>query len=241
MYLADILGALRRQWIILLVGLPVCVLVAWTLAHPAPTYTVRSEVQFLPPSIDALPNALSGGTQSLVVVAGLIALDVTPPTADPLTTTSDVDLTGLGVRHGSSVIQTNFGGQWAYNFASASLIIQSVASTPEGAAAQHRRSLSQVEGSLKTREDAAGVSPEQRIRLRAFPVNPPVEAHVGHRRVAILLALYACIAPLLALVVLVDRMRTRSRHPRKGSGGHGTGAPPQSGDRRSSHSRTAPV
>jgi len=201
----DVLVAFRRLWYATLAGLVLVGLVSWQVANPEPVYWSRTEVTLMLPASDRNPNALVGGTASLIVAAGVLAKDLEGGSAAEATSSSEVPLTGLGVRHGYSVVLPNVGGQWAYNFDRAALIVQVVGTSEAEVRARFDEVLKAIGRHLTAREDAAQVAASDRIRFRAVPANPQVLAETGHRTQALGVSLILGASLVAALVLFMER------------------------------------
>ncbi len=73
MYLTELLAALRRQWIIMLVGLGLTAGVGLWAADPPPRYEAFEVFAILPPQLPNIPNQLTGLRPSLAVTGAVVA------------------------------------------------------------------------------------------------------------------------------------------------------------------------
>ena len=173
--------------------------------QPASAVVGEVRVVLLPPQ-GGLPNALAETTSSLVSLAGVVSRGV-EGFSDPKPVDPTVTLASQGVRAGYSVRQPNLGGQWESSFQDPVVDVQAVGPTQEVAATQMSMGLSHVGRVLTEMQDAQGVPPDLRVRVRLSPPDPVYQVQKGSRT-------RASAATLVAGSVLVGlwfsfRRRTR--------------------------------
>ena len=173
--------------------------------QPASAVVGEVRVVLLPPP-GGLPNALAETTSSLVSLAGVVSRGV-EGFSDPKPVDPTVTLASQGVRAGYSVRQPNLGGQWESSFQDPVVDVQAVGPTQEVAATQMSMGLSHVGRVLTEMQDAQGVPPDLRVRVRLSPPDPVYQVQKGSRA-------RASAATLVAGSVLVGlwfsfRRRTR--------------------------------
>ncbi|WP_117210354.1 hypothetical protein [Allorhizocola rhizosphaerae] len=73
MYLTEVLAALRRRWVIMLIGLGLTAGVGLWAADPPPRYEAFEVFAILPPQLPNIPNQLTGLRPSLAVTGAVVA------------------------------------------------------------------------------------------------------------------------------------------------------------------------
>ena len=217
----DVLIVLARRWFLVLPAFALVLLFSWRFAHPEPVYWAQTEVTFMLPQSDRNPNAYAGQTESLIAAAGLVAADLSPGSAGAETSSTEVALVGQGVRHGYSVKLPNSGGQWAYNFDRAALVVQVVGTSENEARALLASVLNRIDHSLSSREVAAEVRPEFRIRYRAVPSSPQVALEAGHPSQAFVVSVLLGAGCMAGLTLALDNRLGRRERRRASSAVHG--------------------
>jgi hypothetical protein len=198
----DLLGVLRRRWLLVPVWLLGSLLVVQAALQYPPVYWSRAEVRFLPPQTSKNPNSLEFTTSSVIATAGLVARSLTSASEVPATATT-VLLHDRGIREGTSVVQPNSGGQWAANFEDPILDVQAVGATPEEVDQLRDDRVAAINAELERLQ--ADVPLRYRITTTTTPADPMVQAKQGSRhRAALALAIVLGVLGLWGLV-LIDR------------------------------------
>lgn len=207
MTVLGLLAAVRRWWLMVLLGGLLTASAAFVVAGVPGVYWAQVNVVFLAPPSPDLPNPLGYSSDRLVDVASLVEREVIGPDPQPHVVSPAVSIVDEGVRSGERVRLPNQGGQWTYNFEKPQLDVQVVDSTPEAARARMDRLLAQIEQTLDRRQDEAGVNEGSRVRTALSP--PRVEIHyaAGLRPRALLVTLVVGTVLTLAAVDRWDRGR----------------------------------
>jgi hypothetical protein len=208
----DLLGVLRRQWLLALVWLLGSLAVVHAVSDYPPVYWTRAEVRFLPPQTSKNLNTLEFTTASVIATAGLVARSVTSASQSPATATT-VLLHDRGVREGTSVVQPNSGGQWAANFEDPILDVQAVGATPEEADRLREDRVMAINAELDQLQ--ADVAPKYRITTKTTPADPMVAARQGSPQRAVLVLAAVLGALGLWVLTMVDRAVASWRHRRR--------------------------
>jgi len=175
------------------------------------SYWARVQVRFMEPLSPEVPNGLESNTYSLIATAGIVQQQMEAG-KHTLIVSPDTLLVDTGVRHGTSVILPNSGGQWTSYFANPWLDVQVVGSTPEEVTQVMQEKQDQITATLADLQDDAHVSAPNRIRTQSTPPGAPqvfVE-HGAHSR--------AMAGSFLLGALLTTMLVGLSRRLRLGSG-----------------------
>lgn len=209
---ADVLGAMRRCWYALVVGLFLTGMVVGLVASRPGVYTTRAEVVLVPPkAYAAIGGTLISSSDSLIATTGLVERLVNADLPHRAPTNQIVDLAGTGVRHGVSIRQANAGGQWDFNFTSPLLVVQAVGSDSASVARARARAVNRIANTLRRIQDEQGVRPQQRITTQLVPASVPVVYRQGHPQRAALATGALCLILTGLLVVGLDQVVGRRR------------------------------
>lgn len=225
---ADVLGAMRRRWYALVVGLFLTGLAIGLVGSRPGVYTTRAEVLLVePPGYAAAPGTLISPSDSLIATTGLVERLVDARLPQRATTTQIVDLAGTGVRKGVSISQMNSGGQWDYNFTTPLLVVQAVGPDSGTVARARDRAVRRIDDTLRRIQVEQGVPPRLQITTRLVPASVPVVYRQGHPdRAAATTGLIGLLLTGLLVVGLdqvLGRRRTRLDH----AGAHSSRGPLQ--------------
>jgi hypothetical protein len=203
-------GLIRRQWALFVVGV-LATLVGGGLAHRAPgVYHERIDVVFLMPADEgAGQNTFQYSTQSLIGTAGVVARIVQDGRAGGELASENATLIGEGVTHGYSVRLPNSGGQWAYDFESPVLSVETVGRSTAEVEATTSMVLSRITTTLAQMQESEGVPARARIRTRFNPPNQSISFSRGSRARAVGASQLLGLGVTFAAVYFVDGLRRR--------------------------------
>lgn len=184
-------------------------------------------------------NVLDGSSDRLTYLAGITAKSVSGDLGGAATVSDEVSLAGQG-KLGWAVRQPNEGGQWTYWFPRPVLDVQITGHDDR----QVHRDIDDVIGRIRAdigaREDAAGVTDENRVRILTAPPTPEVSYNDGDRAraavvvVALALLLAGTTEHLVRRFGTAGLTRTLRRLRRRVATGHPlTAARMEQGTRRS--------
>ena len=156
MTVGDALGALRRRWPVLLLGLLLTLLACLAVSRTPGVYWSVARVNFLAPESAIRPNQLAPDDDSTIAFAGIIQTEINGGVPPRGAVSPDVTLVDEGIYDGWSVRLPDTGGQWATNFADPCLLVQ--ASGPSQGLVQSRMDdlIARIKQLAAQREDAAG-------------------------------------------------------------------------------------
>ncbi|MCW2759374.1 MAG: hypothetical protein JWO46_3120 [Nocardioidaceae bacterium] len=187
MTISEFSHAVRRGWVVLLLGMVVTAgVVAWIHQRPGVHYS-RASVYFLGPIDRDNKNTVAYTTDSVIATAGLVAQLVDPHEHGPATAT-DTTLAAEGVTHGYRVVLPNSGGQWSTNFAQPVLDVQVVDPSADAVQAQMARLLTRIQSTLVTMQDRDHVAAANRISTNLPQADPVVLYSHGDPKRAIFVA-----------------------------------------------------
>lgn len=163
---ADLLGLVRRWWLLALVGLVLTAVGVQHVRATEPVYWTRAEVQIVAPS-NARTNILTNSSHSLASMAGLVTHRV--QLTDPPAVSGRVNLPDLGVRDGWQVRTPNEGDQWVPLFNKPIIDVQVVAPTAAAAEQKEAELIAQIDQQLAMLQAADGVRPAGRMTATVLP------------------------------------------------------------------------
>lgn len=214
MMLWDLSRALKRYWIIVLVGGLLTAGTGFLAISDRGVYFTRTQLAFLAPTSTLYPNALRTQSEDIIDTAGAAAKRVTGPGRVTKFASADVTLVGLGVRDGWSLRLPDSGGQWATNFTSQILILDVVGPTPEIVKSRQADLTQRVQSSLFQMQRDADVSPVNDITVISVPESPVVYRVGGSRPRALVMTALLGLGGTLMIVLFADgRRRRRPRSP----------------------------
>lgn len=211
----DVLGALRRRWLVVLVGLALTAGVSALVLNRPGVYTSEVDVVLIAPrTAPEEARTLIVSSDDLIAAAGLVERLVNAGTEVSAATNQDVSLEGTGVRYGSVVRLPNSGGQWNFNVTSPTLNVQVAASSRAAAVERRDTALTRISDVVREIQRGEGVPRNQMITLRVVPQQAPVVHAVGHPlRAAATAALICCLLTAVASVVIDRRLSVRAPTP----------------------------
>lgn len=202
----DLFAIAFQRWIVTLVCAVLTALVVFSVMHAKPVYFEQVRVVFLPPETPT-SNGLGTTTASLIDLAGVVARNVQGANPQALPVSDSVTLFDQGIRSGSSVVQPNLGGQWAYNFQDPVINVQAVDASPALTERQLQSALDKVQASLTTIQDQQGVSQADRVRTSLNPSTPHVTEQKGSTIRAVVASALAGVLVAAALLMTLGRKR----------------------------------
>jgi len=208
-----LLGACRRAWLLVVIGLALTAGVVFAVARDPGVYWAQTNVTFLQPPSTRYPNPLSAGSGSLIATAGLVEREVNNGTAAMATVSASITLVDEGVLDGTMIQLPNSGGQWAYNFARPVLDVQAVASTPNTVRQRMAKLQSSIQTTLDRLQDEAGVDTFDRITLQPSPIEINIRYSRGDPHRAAAVSTLLGVGLTIAAVVVVERRRRAHRSP----------------------------
>lgn len=164
-------------------------------------YISQVDLVFVFPSGADTVNLWDGSSDALTTFAGIVAKAVYSDESATMPVTDGVTLADQGITRGWVVRQPNRGGQWAYNFQDPMLNVQVVGPSALEVNEELAVVRSRVERSVRSLEEAAGVTTENQIRIVQSPGRSQVHFENGSRRRAL--------AGLLALGVVLSILGAR--------------------------------
>ncbi len=190
------------------------VFVAHTLQQPG-VYWSDVHVRFVAPTNPTNPNSLQVSEKSLIMTAGAVG-EVIDDSDGPRTSSSDVHISGLGVKSGWSVTLPNSGGQYINYYADPYLDLQVVGPDPVTVQRTMQRLVAKTESTLAELQDRADVPQSDRISAKVLPLSsaPMYYEHGSRKR-----ALAAGIALMIGAVAaaIAAGLSRFSRRPRGAS------------------------
>lgn len=216
MTLWELVRALIRNWLIVLIGVGLTAVSGLAAVAADEVHFTRTELVFLAPTSALYPNALRTQSEDIIITAGLVAKEVTGPGKVTKFASPDVTLVGLGVRDGWSLRLPDTGGQWATNFATQRLFLDIVGPTAEQVREQQRALIAQVDRELEAMQRAAGVAPVNDISMITAPESTTIYAvGVNKARALAMTALLGGGATIAAVVFREFLHRRTRREPER--------------------------
>jgi hypothetical protein len=177
----DAVGAIRRAWWVLALGLAATVVVLGSLWRVPGVYTAQVDLVALPPQDPAPRNVLQDTTRSLSPFAAMVAAQTSQGSIKADTGTTSATLYGAGYRNGFKLTVPNTGGQWNVSHDRPVISVEVVGP-----------SLESVQGTLdvlvkRVQDDAAqvqarsGIIGGSAITFDPAPAQPSVQYVTGRR------------------------------------------------------------
>ena len=167
----DVLQAVRRRWYVAIVGLLLTVVACLFVLTKPGVYFSEADVYLIPPA-SGQARRLTNTSESIISVAGLVERKVRGFNEGEEPVSGDVTIVDMGVRHGSTAILPNSGGQWSYNFESPLLRVEAVSSSAAETAELRDDRIAQIRQALEEIQTADGIAPEAQITVRASGQRP---------------------------------------------------------------------
>lgn len=168
----DVARALGRFWFVAVYLAGVTVIVALLVANQPGVYWGQTRVQFYEPAAPSA-NRLESGSRGLTATAGLVQRMVSGEIHQS-ESAGAVTLPGRGVRHGSSVVLPNTGGQWAANFPSSMLEVEAVGPSRADVAGQLDDTIARIERALRELQAESAIAPQNLMTAAAPPDGPTI-------------------------------------------------------------------
>ncbi len=203
----DTLGALRRRWYIVALGILCTGLAIAYLRVQEPVYYSRATAYFLAPASELYPNRLQTTSLDLVATAGVVAKRINGTKMTSKTASWQVTLIGRKIYDGTMIKLPDNGGQWSISYDVQALDIQVAAATPEEVRIRQAKIFKQIGDELKALQDAARVPAVDRINIEV-PATPAILQMSGERRRAqLMVGTLGGVLTLLSIGMLERRAR----------------------------------
>lgn len=216
MTLSDLLALAWRQRLVALGCLILTGVAMATMLAPVEAWNARvSVVLLVPPGSPG--NPLASTTSSLISTTGVVARVVDGPDDLPQTVSSDLNLASTDPEPGWSLRQPSVGGQWDSSYEEPRLEVKAWGHTRDEASLQMDTALAAISGSLRSLQDARGVSQSERIRVSLSPAQPVFTIQSGSRIRSVagtgLAGVLATVAAIVGAGRLDERRRARAEAP----------------------------
>jgi hypothetical protein len=213
-----VLGLIRRQVVVVAVGLALTCFALVLVTRVSGVYYAQTNVRLMLQRGNWWENPIQNDSQTLISTAGLLQRTVTiGHAAQPVS--DNTTLFGIGVRHGDSVRIPNTGGQWAYNFEHPVLSVEAVGSTPEEALSRMTTVLDKIDNTLVQMQNQYKIPRNQQIITSFSPRVPQVRQVSGSpvraKAITVLLGTFLTVlgAGLFDLYRSSRRRRAEEREP----------------------------
>ncbi|MGF1663432.1 MAG: hypothetical protein ACFCVG_13365 [Kineosporiaceae bacterium] len=209
MALRKVGGALRRNVVVVLVGVLATAGALAAVHAQEGLHLARAGVVLLPPGASTGPNPFWGREYSVIATAGVLASMVNDESGDARPVSSAASLAGQGERDGYAVRLRDRGGQWSNDFDRPVFDVQAVGPTPAAAAAHLDHAVADLEAALASLHDRADVPEQRRMRLELVPERPEVAYAAGRPARALAATALLGAALTVAAVLAAERLRAR--------------------------------
>ena len=230
MTVGQIASAMLRRWYVSLAILACVGLAVVMLARDGGIYTTRTVISFLRPAGTSLSPDNGANDSSIIAFAATIVSETNDGRRPDGYSMSEAPYYGAGIREGTLVELTNSGNQWVSNVDKAEIEIDIAGRTFEWVDSRQDELVDKVLSIAGSLQEAAAVSPEERISATVVPLTTQIDYITPSRRtqltaggvmlaVAIITAAWGSIAVDRALSKKrTDPTRdTMSRRPDKGA------------------------
>lgn len=156
---AEFFAALSRRWyavVAMLIAVAASCMFLWPGQH---VYSARGSVTFLWPGSISLSKTDDGGLAALVNFAAMVRLAIDDGQAQESTSFGG-SLVGAGVRNGFTVVLPNSGGQWSAEYNQPRLQVESVAATPDVAAAKASSLIQEITAAASELQARLSIPPD---------------------------------------------------------------------------------
>lgn len=160
----QLLGAARRRWFIVVVGLIVTAANV-VMTKPESAYWATLAVKVLPPADEITPKTLEDTGSDPVAAAVMLVVLVNGGHQDPRSSSATATLYGEGKRRATVARIRDVGGQWGTQVREPIIDIQAVDASPGIVESRLREQMSILEEKLTQMQDMLRVTPSQRLRL----------------------------------------------------------------------------
>lgn len=166
---ADVVAILLRRWYIVIAGLALTAGAIFAFAERPGVYSTQADVLFLAPKSANNPNPIEVSSESLIATAGLVSHIIGDRRATPPTASSEVTLTGKGVRKGYSIRLPNSGGQWVNSFDRPVLDVQVAGPSEAWVRATLAQQILAIDNALGSLQRNDGIAQENLISTSLTP------------------------------------------------------------------------
>ncbi len=212
MTLRTLIVALRRHWPVTLLMVLLAIPVLAAIVTAPPTYTSRATVYFIQAPSSREPNVLGTTRSSVISTAGVVQRAIQGRTTTHVIS-DNLSLTDMGVQEGTSIRLPNSGGQWANNFETPALIVETVGQDPNQVQAKLTETLDAISGSLADMQRDAGAEPTTWITTKTEPSDLSVVAVSGSGKRALLYLSLLVVGVIASVVVHLETRRARHQAP----------------------------
>lgn len=207
----EFFALMLKRWYVLLLGIGLTLMVAWSMGHRPGVYWSQVNVVLLSPTSQDFPNELEDPPYALAPLASLIVADFNGVDRPLLTAASDTTLYGEGEREGVLVRMPNHGNQWRPLYTTPTIDVQVVDSSPEAVSNEVDNVISELDQLLTERQNALGVDQFSRATIIASPTDPPIYYVSGSRARTFGAIGAAGLATTIAAVCGLEWVLTRRR------------------------------
>lgn len=205
----DTLAALRRHWLVALVGVVATGIAFLVASDPQTVYYSRASAYFFAPASTVNPNVLSTTSLDLVDTAGAVAKRLNGTGPPPKLASTGATIVGRGIYDGTSISLIDNGGQWTSYFNVQALDIQVAASSPDLVRERQSEAFQSIAYELASLQDEHDVRLADRITVELTPSSPTIVTMSGERRRAQTMTVVAGAAATLLAVGVLERRRMR--------------------------------
>lgn len=202
------IGAARRAWAVLVLGLVATAFAAYFIVSAPGVYWSRTDVLMVRPVNDAR-NGLATTPQATIRFAGLIQREIAGGPSDIDTVSDEVRIVDLGIRSGTLVRLPNDGNQYANNFNKALLDVQAAGPSEAVVRAEMTALIARINRVVVERQTAMGVPMTVQVRTRSSPTEVQVFHDVGSKKWGLVATIGLGLSLTFAAVVLVEIRRVR--------------------------------
>ncbi|MGN6326418.1 hypothetical protein [Pseudolysinimonas sp.] len=202
---------IRPFWPVLLVAILVLAGGLFMVRADTGLWAGRVVLTAVAPSGGGTGRGLTAGGPTLVDFAALVERQYVGASQPDRFASDTATLVGSGVTEGSRVFLANAGGQWADNFNSPAIIVESVSHDRRRALRLLGDAISGLDDRAASLQEKAGVDPDNQITFLASPARPEVDLEHGSKARAV--AASAALAVLAAIATgwIIRRLRRRQR------------------------------
>lgn len=141
--------------------------------HAPGVYWSRSQVRLIEPRTFNPEGLAVDSSSGVIATAAVVAVQVSPRDEGHRLTSPDTTLAAAGIRHGTSVMLPNHGGQWANVFTDPWLDVQAVGTSPEEVEREMATQIAAVQQTLTEIQQEQGVAPQNLITSQLSPPRSP--------------------------------------------------------------------
>jgi hypothetical protein len=207
----DLLGAARRSWLVLALGVAATAVAAYLIATAPGVYWSRSDV-FLVRPVSDVPNGLASTPEGTIRFASIIQRELAGGPSDLDVVSDRVRIVDIGIRSGTLVRLPNDGNQYANNFNKATLDLQVAGPTEAKVTADMTALINRVTSIVTSRQQALGVPADLQVRTRISPTTVQVFHERGSGKRALVATVALGMSLTFGAVVLNESRRARRAH-----------------------------